>query len=205
MSNRSSHSQLLLTPMRSHARSVVCLIGLVALVPLLGGCLVRLGVTVVRENGTSQVSADGQLGIHPLGLVRSVARHADAGFGMTFRGPASGRVGLYVEGALVMNKTPLAPASPRFDVFDLRQMVALDATLTKTVADGSQLIGGPLRPGVDALLVTEAAGFYHVNTKREIGWGEIGGGLYLSGRFDRRSWGASLGLQARLCACIPGG
>lgn len=165
------------------------------MVPFLGGCLIRTGVAVVRENGKSQVAFDGQMGIHPLGLVRSVAGTADAGFGMTAR--TGGSMGLYVEGALVTKKTPLAPASGNIDVFELRQMVALDATLE------TSMNGGSLRPGVDVLLVTETAAFTHVSTKKDFAWGELGMGAYLSGRFDSKSWGASFGVQARTCACVP--
>ncbi len=182
--------------MRSGSRFLACL---VCIVPFLSGCLVRVGVAVAHEDGKSHVAFNSQMGIHPLGLVRSVARDADAGFGMTMstRGNNQGPVGAYVEGALVTNKTPLVAAKGTFDVFELRQMVAVDAKLV-----GSQ---GPrsLRPGVDVLLITEAASFIHENSKREFAWGETGFGIYLSGRFDRRSWGASLGLQARTCACVP--
>jgi hypothetical protein len=178
--------------MRSGSCFLTCL---VCLAPFLGGCLVRTGVAVVRENGRSHVSFDGQLGIHPLSLVHSVAPVADAGFGMTMR--SEGPVGAYVEGAVVTNRTPLSPASAGLDVFELRQLVALDATLVGSKAHPA------LRPGVDVLLVTETATFSHVNTKREFAWGELGAGLYLSGRFDRRSWSAALGVQARLCACVP--
>ncbi|MEP7124263.1 MAG: hypothetical protein ABJE95_25270 [Byssovorax sp.] len=168
---------------------------LVCVVPFVSGCLLRVGVAAVHENGASHVALDGQLGIHPLGLVRSVARDADAGFGMTLR--SEGPVGAYVEGALVANKTPLKGASEGFDVFELRQMVAVDATLVGSQAHPA------LRPGVDVLLITEVAAFAHVNTKRELIWGETGFGAYLSGRFDRKSWAASLGIQARTCACVP--
>jgi hypothetical protein len=177
-------------------RAVSCFFtGLVCLAPFLSGCLVRMGVAVVHESGKSQVAFDGQMGIHPLGLVRSVARDADAGFGATMR--SNGSVGAYVEGAVVTNKTPLVPASGGFGVFELRQMVALDATLVTSEKHPA------LRPGVDALLVIEAAAFSHVNTKKEFAWGEVGFGAYLSGRFDSKSWGASLGIQGRTCACVP--
>ncbi len=178
--------------MRSGSHLLACL---VCIVPFISGCLVRTGVAVVHENGKSQVAFDGQMGIHPLGLVRSVARDADAGFGLTMHSHRS--VGAYVEGALVTNKTPLIPASRDFDVFELRQMVAVDATLVTSMAHPT------LRPGVDVLLVTEVADFAHVNTKEDFAWGELGVGAYLSGRFDSKSWGASLGLQARSCACLP--
>ena len=176
--------------MRSHF-----LIFLAGLVPLLSGCLVRTGVAVTHEGGKSHVAFDGQIGIHPLGLVRSVAARGDVGVGFTARG--DGPAGLYVEGALVTNRTPIAAASGGIDVLELRQMVAIDATL---MSRGDR---GPLHPGIDALLVTEMAAFSHVNTAREFAWGELGAGLYLSGRFDRKSWAASLGVQARSCACVP--
>lgn len=178
--------------MRSGSCFLTCL---VCLVPFLGGCLIRTGVGVVHESGKSHVTFDGQLGIHPLSLVHSVAPKADAGFGMTMR--SEGPVGVYVEGAVVTNRTPLSPPSGGFDVFELRQLVALDATLVGSTAHPV------LRPGVDVLLITETATFAHVNTKQEFVWGELGIGAYLSGRFDRRSWGVSLGLQARTCACVP--
>jgi hypothetical protein len=174
------------------SRFLICL---VVLVPCLSGCLVRTGVAVTHESGKSHVAFDGQMGIHPLGLVRSVARHGDAGFGVTARG--DGPAGLYVEGALVTNRSPLAAASGDIDALELRQVVAIDATL---MMHGER---GPLRPGIDALLVTETAAFAHVNTPRDFSWGEMGAGLYLSGRFDRKSWAASLGVQVRSCACVP--
>lgn len=178
--------------MRSRSCFLTCL---VAIAPLLSGCLFRAGVGVVHDSGESHVVFDGQMGIHPLGLVRSVAGHADAGFGMTVN--SHDLPGAYVEGALVTNKTPPSAASGGFDVFELRQMVALDAKLLLPEAHGTW------RPGADLLLITEAATFSHVNTKRDFIWGEVGFGAYLSGRFDRKSWGASLGLQARTCACVP--
>jgi hypothetical protein len=177
--------------MRSCSRLLTCL---VCVVPFLGGCLFRAGVAVEHQNGKSKLGFDGRMGIHPLQLVHPVARYADAGLGVAAR--SSGHVGFYVEGAVVTNKTPLVASSRVLDVFELRQLVAVDATL------GVASETGPLRPGIDVLLITEGAGFMHEKSNKSFSWGEIGVGVYLSGRFDRKSWAASLGVQGRGCACL---
>lgn len=82
------------------------------------------------------------------------------------------------------------------DVFELRRLVAVDATL------GVASATGPLRPGIDVFLIADGAGFMHEKSNKSFAWGEIGVGAYLSGRFDRKSWAASLGVQGRGCACL---